>query len=265
MELGQRLRQARLEAGLSQRQLCGDTITRNMLSQIENGSARPSMDTLMVLSARLKKPLSFFLEENAVLSPNQDCILRARAARGAQVLEILQSYQAPDPLFDPERYLLEVLACMDQAASAIAESRLPYALALLEQAASAGSRTPYYTPALERQRLLLCYQAEPSQAAELVSALPDNSPELLLRAAAALESGSASRCMEILAAVEQRNTRWYYLYAEACFARKDYTLAAAHYRHIEEAMPQVAYPRLERCYKELEDYKMAYLYACKQR
>ena len=46
MTLGEKIRQARLEAGLSQRQLCGDTVTRNMLSQIENGSARPSMDTL---------------------------------------------------------------------------------------------------------------------------------------------------------------------------------------------------------------------------
>ena len=46
MDLGRRLKQARLDAGLSQRQLCGTEITRNMLSQIENGNARPSMDTL---------------------------------------------------------------------------------------------------------------------------------------------------------------------------------------------------------------------------
>ena len=46
MELSQKLKQARLDAGLSQKALCGDQITRNMLSQIENGSARPSMDTL---------------------------------------------------------------------------------------------------------------------------------------------------------------------------------------------------------------------------
>ena len=38
MELGEKLRQARLEAGLTQRQLCGDQITRNMLSLIENGA-----------------------------------------------------------------------------------------------------------------------------------------------------------------------------------------------------------------------------------
>ena len=48
MELGEKLRQARLEAGLSQRQLCGEDITRNMLSQIEHGSAKPSMKTLQV-------------------------------------------------------------------------------------------------------------------------------------------------------------------------------------------------------------------------
>ena len=34
MSLGEKLRQARMESGLSQRQLCGDEITRNMLSQM---------------------------------------------------------------------------------------------------------------------------------------------------------------------------------------------------------------------------------------
>ena len=58
MELGQRLKAARLEMGLSQRQLCGDVITRNMLSQIENGSARPSMDTLRYLAAQLGRPIA---------------------------------------------------------------------------------------------------------------------------------------------------------------------------------------------------------------
>ena len=53
MELGQKLRLARQEAGLSQRQLCGEVITRNMLSQIENGTAKPSMETLRYLAGRL--------------------------------------------------------------------------------------------------------------------------------------------------------------------------------------------------------------------
>ena len=33
VEMGELLRQARLEAGLTQRELCGERITRNMLSQ----------------------------------------------------------------------------------------------------------------------------------------------------------------------------------------------------------------------------------------
>lgn len=65
MELGQKIRQARLEAGLSQRQLCGEEITRNMLSLIEHGSAQPSMKTLAYLARKLGKPMGYFLEEDA--------------------------------------------------------------------------------------------------------------------------------------------------------------------------------------------------------
>ena len=78
MELGEKLRQARLEAGLSQRQLCGEEITRNMLSQIEHGTARPSMKTLQYLAARLGKTVGYFLEEETVVSANQGLLLTAR-------------------------------------------------------------------------------------------------------------------------------------------------------------------------------------------
>ena len=68
MTLGEKLKQARLEAGLSQRQLCGEEVTRNMLSQIENGVAMPSMGTLSYFARQLGKPVSFFLEEAISLS-----------------------------------------------------------------------------------------------------------------------------------------------------------------------------------------------------
>ena len=80
MTLGEKLRQARLEAGLSQRQLCGEEVTRNMLSQIENGSAMPSMSTLAYFAQRLGRPVSFFLQEDAICSPNQERMERARTA-----------------------------------------------------------------------------------------------------------------------------------------------------------------------------------------
>ena len=60
MDLGEKIKAARLGLGLSQRQLCGEAITRNMLSQIENGSAKPSMQTLRYLAERLGKSVSYF-------------------------------------------------------------------------------------------------------------------------------------------------------------------------------------------------------------
>lgn len=261
MELGQRLKQARLEAGLSQRQLCGETITRNMLSQIENGSARPSMDTLGYLAGQLGKPISYFLEEQ-VVSPNQSILEQVRSAQPEKALELLRDYQAPDPVFDWERYLIEALACFALAQTAMGEGRHAYARSLLEQAAAAGSQTPYYTRELERRRLLLCYRAG-SPAAELCPLLPDNTEELLLRAAAALEAGDPVRCGQLLESAQTRDESWRLLRAEAFFARKDFARAAEQYA-LAGNTPAI-YARLEACYRELEDYKMAYHYACKQR
>ena len=133
MELGEKIRQARLEAGLSQRQLCGDVITRNMLSQIENGSARPSMDTLRYLAQQLGKPLSYFLEEEAVTSPNRVLMERLRTAAPSDALVLFSEYKAPDPTFDAERWLLEALTCLTLAEEAIRQARPGDAKALLER------------------------------------------------------------------------------------------------------------------------------------
>ncbi len=261
MDLSQKLKQARLDAGLSQRQLCGDIITRNMLSQIENGSARPSMDTLRFLAQKLGKPLSFFLEEESV-SVNQSIITRARTLPAQEALALLENYQSPDGVFDPERYLLEALLCMDLAQSAIEENRLGYAKTLLEQAKEAGNQTAYYTPELERRRIVLCYKAGMAPE-ELLPLLPDSSEEFLLRAQAALQGGYAALCAGILDAAPRKTDDWYYLRAEACFAQGDYKNAAAYYLQAPES--NQIYARLEQCYRELEDFKNAYFYACKQR
>ena len=269
MELGQRLRQARLEAGLSQRQLCGDAITRNMLSQIENGSATPSMDTLRFLAARLGKPTSYFLDEETVTSPNQPLLTQARAAFWAEdfrlVLELLRSWREPDPVFDPERFALEALACLRLAEQALTEQRPGYAERLLEQAVQAGEKTPYYTAEHGRTRLLLAYQAQPEKAAALVGCLPDNLQELLLRGQATLDAGDPARCGRILDAAVTETPQWHFLRGEAYFRQTAYREALPHYHKAEAELPKQAAQRLEFCYQKLEDYKMAYYYACQLR
>lgn len=254
MELGSKIKAARLEAGLSQRQLCGDAITRNMLSQIENGTARPSMATLAYLAQRLGKSISYFLEEQAVTSPNQDCMTRARVAWDlgdpGGVVAALEEYREPDDTFLREKQLLLYLGYLAMAQQAIAQERIPYALALLGKAE--GVQGSYITEELVRRRLLLMGRA--GQAVDF----PSEDEVLLLRAR---QANAPQRCMEILAAAEDQTApAWNRLQADALFAQKRYAQAAACYE--KAGRDRTVLSRLEECYRELGDYKQAYECAC---
>lgn len=259
MELGQRIKEARLEKGLSQRELCGDMITRNMLSLIENGNAQPSMDTLRYLAQQLEKPMSYFLEE-ACVSPNQALILEARRLPGEQAILALQNYQAPDPVFDPEYYLIAALRFMEMAQQALEEGRRPMAARFLEQAGRAGEHTPYYSPELEQRRLVLCHRAKAENPEDLVDLLPDMDPVLMLRAHAALNAAQYDRCLTFLEAAESRDETWHYLQGEAYLGKKEYALAAEHFLQAEQGGTQPVYAQLEECYRELGDFEKAYHY-----
>lgn len=262
MALSQRLKQARLEAGLSQKALCGDRITRNMLSQIENGSAHPSMDTLRYLAGRLGKPVSYFLEEQTVTSPNQALMQQLRQASPEEVLTLLPQYRQPDALFDPERFLLEVLACLALAAKALDAGKTGYAQALLVQAQAAGAQTPYYTEDLHRRNLLLLHRAGGTVEETM---LPDWSEELLLRAELALNARNFPRCEALLACAEEKSVRWHYLKARMHFAQAQYAPAREHFEAAWDLEPLSCCARLEDCCRELSDFAGAYFYACKLR
>lgn len=253
MDLGQRLRDARLEAGLSQRQLCGDTITRNMLSQIESGKAQPSMPTLRILAQRLGKSVAYFLEEAQQEPP---VMARARESFAAglyrQALTLLEEAQDSE-----ERRLLQALCDMELAQQAIDDGRLPYARELLEKAGT--GRSLYWTAPMERQRLLLLWQA-----GKAVTLAPDDR-ELLLRAEEALREEKGAQAARYLDAAENRDEGWCVLRGKAALAMQQYEEAASLFHKAEHARPEQTAPLLEQCYRELEDYKKAYFYACKQK
>ncbi len=126
MTMGQRIRQAREEAGLSQRELAGEEITRNMLSALEHDGANPSLHTLRYLSKRLGKSVSYFVEEEQGAGqslrdygtmPPGDC------------LEGLKDAQ-----HTPQNDLLRSVCLLDLAEEAVQQGRIPYAKTLLERA-----------------------------------------------------------------------------------------------------------------------------------
>jgi len=264
MELGEKIRQARLDAGLSQRQLCGEEITRNMLSLIENGSAKPSMKTLQYLAGRLGKNVSYFLEETAALSPNRDVMDTVRQLYDSgdftEAYQALENYRAPDPVYDREKELLWVLLRLELAKQAMAQSRLVYAAEIL-------TRTPvetaYLAEELNRQRLLLLGSLPQQQVA---GQLPSLDPELLLRAEEALKDRKLSRAEHLLESMEHRDQpKWHLLRGNVSFQQKHWEAAAGYFQIAETEYPRETWPLLEVCYRELGDFQKAYEYACRQR
>ena len=265
MELGQRLKTRRLELGLSQRQLCGDVITRNMLSQIENGTARPSMDTLAYLADRLGKPVSFFLQEDAVTSPNQEIMVKARSAFLRKDYEAVRSalgeYKGPDETFDWEKNLLWAKANMALAREVFGEQKIPYAKTLLQEASV---DSPYFNRVEDLEYVLLLAEIDPD-AFETVD-LPRLDSILLAKARQAAARGDMNRAKDYLQAADDQTTvSWNLLQGEVHFAAGEYAQAAECYHRVEKTQPELTWGKLEQCYIGLEDYKRAYEYACKQK
>ena len=63
VELGKRIKEARLARKMTQADVVGDFITRNMLSQIESGTANPSVKTLTYIAKVLQLPVNYLLPD----------------------------------------------------------------------------------------------------------------------------------------------------------------------------------------------------------
>ncbi len=63
MNIGEKIRELRVAKLMTQSELAGTYITRNMLSCIENGAAQPSLSTILYIASRLGVPAGFLLAE----------------------------------------------------------------------------------------------------------------------------------------------------------------------------------------------------------
>lgn len=151
MTLGQKIKAARLEKGLTQKEVVGDYITRNMLSKIENDSATPSVRTLEYLAKALGLPPGHFLND-AQLSNGlvPDGLNEARAAfRARKWLDCLAALNADTTAAtSDEGYLLYALAAFHAAEQALEEQRLDDARELAESARYYNREGLYYSPGL---------------------------------------------------------------------------------------------------------------------
>ena len=134
MTLGQKLKKARLDRGLTQAQVVGDRITRNMLSQLENDLASPSVGTLEYLASVLGVQAAWLLaDEKEEEAAGRTERLRAcyRGGDWAGCLELAQDLQPDD-----EQALLLALAAAQCALHALEAERFAAAQQLARQALS---------------------------------------------------------------------------------------------------------------------------------
>jgi transcriptional regulator with XRE-family HTH domain len=91
--IGDKVKQLRKAKGLTQTDLAGEHMTKSMLSQIENGRALPSMNSLQFLAGRLGVDAGYFLEgENeAELGPLvREIQLEFKAKKYKEIISRLQ-------------------------------------------------------------------------------------------------------------------------------------------------------------------------------
>lgn len=251
MTLGQRIYEARRELGLSQRQLAGEEMTRNMLSALEHDTANPSLATLQYLSKRLDKPVAWLLGEDVLSGAEIGRLTQARFSYAAGAWEqCLKLLQEPLEAFAREGQLLRCLCLLEQAEQAIREDRLPYARQLLEQCEEEGLDSLYFD--LLRPRL-----------DRLMGRPVDLDGGLLSNARIALSQGDHARAQALLEAVSRREEAWERLMGEALFGQKRYAESMEHYLRCGDDASLSK--RLEICCRELGDYRRAYYYATRNR
>ena len=104
MKLGTKIKERRLTLGLKQKDVAGDRMTRSMLCEIENGTATPSLATLLYLADRLGVTPGYLLNEDQTEATNAAARLFPRLwelyrqQKYAECVKLAEEYpSAPTP------------------------------------------------------------------------------------------------------------------------------------------------------------------------
>ncbi len=283
MTLGQKLRQARLARGLTQSQVAGTRITRNMLSQIENDQASPSVRTLEYLAAALGVNAGWLMTEEESDSASSR-LARARAMlRGGEYEACLKLLAGQEKTAGDEELLILSAAAAGLAERALGDERLDEAERLASQALGWSRRCLYEQPLLQIRMsgILARCASEKGAGEDAVNAYR----ELFLRR----QTGVGYHLLMARFHLEQEHIQaaereiwsiadlpdgdraeYLVLRGRIALRKEQYENAALYLRQAEELpeLPRILrrelYKSLEHCYRELEDYKQAYEYAAKQ-
>lgn len=162
IERGKRIKEARILKKMTQSEVVGDFITRNMLSQIESGAATPSVKTLEYLAETLDIPIGELLPGGGEESPQEQNVPAERLVRAkglfaenlySEAMAEIGSEQDWGGLSD-EFYAVKA-RCLLKLAEQLAEENTVKAVEYAKEAASLADTGFYANSALKSEALKL--------------------------------------------------------------------------------------------------------------
>lgn len=164
-ELGKKIKEARIAKKMTQNEVVGSFITRNMLSQIESGAACPSVKTLQYLAGALDLPFNYLIPEEAdnsaaeqVFYGTEDFFSAKEAYKSGRFSEASAKLkplcEEESPFFD-EAVLLLAMSCLELSRSEEAAGNPEKALSYAEDAERYSGRGIYSGREVKTAALLI--------------------------------------------------------------------------------------------------------------
>ncbi len=160
MEIGKKIKNIRVEKLMTQSELSGDLITRNMLSQIENGTAQPSLTTVFYLAQRLGVPAGYLLSEGE----EEFVYSKIRVMKNIKKAYLDRSFEWCREMcltsfdeFDDELELILTDCCIGTAEEHMRNGRLYLARDMLDEALIHSRNTIYSTVAQRNRAYIMFY------------------------------------------------------------------------------------------------------------
>lgn len=280
MNIGERIRELRISKLMTQNELAGDHITRNMLSCIENGAANPSLSTVLYIASRLGVPAGFLLAEEGDEIvyrkmgnlPNIKHAYTTGDLRGCRSLCVSA---CPDP--DDEIALLLSSCDVGIAKEEFWDGKLRSACRFFDEALSYAEKTVYPTDAVYAEaRVYFHYMERFSNT--LYSDFSDEDAETLIAAVSpfacyvsaldALDGGNDGAVQAYLEQAEAESFFCQHIRIRTLMEAGDYSASLAALLCLlgrEEPLNKIelytVLSELEICCRENDDFKGAYNYA----
>lgn len=282
MQLGEKIKRLRSAKLMTQAELAGSEITRNMLSRIENGAAQPSIGTIRYIAERLNVSPGFLLaeEEEEQLYFKSREVENIKTAYKQGDYRLCRQMCQNSEWIDDELLLIHAVSCLKVGEEEFNAGNLSKAVEILEESIEYAQQTIYdtsviyaeaeayfdyipeismviYTPSYEElvditldTNEFCVYSkflseardegiANVKDAEDRISLLDDNSPyRLHLSAQVKMDSGKYDEAYHMLHRMLHDGSL-----------------------EVPEPMLYVVLRDLERCCKEINDFKGAYEYS----